>query len=136
MLSPLMFLALADQPIRESVRLDIATQAVHFTECQGPWSTSPGVCVPKKPLLLLSTYPESTKCVLLLNQTTLKNSGSSSILWCAGAHPLAWQNLLWCAGDSRTRHFAMSAGVRFYFIWILYGYRWRSLIRILWNDVR
>ena len=56
---------------------------------------------------LTSNYDTHTYCPICS-----KNSGSSSILFLNYRH--------------RT-HFAMSAGVSFYFIWILYGYRWRSL---------
>ena len=157
MWSPSMSLALADQPIRESVvkphqnlltiiisrfsvtvtaspsassnqkdpitlHLDMATQFVHLTGCQDFWRTSPGFYMPQNPLFLLPTCPESKKCALSLNQTSSKNSGSSSILYFDHRHI--------------TTHFAMSAGVSFYFIGILYGCRWRSLIRILCNEAR
>ena len=155
MWSPLRLLVSADQPIRELVvkslqnllsttikcsfvtvtaspsassnhngsitpRLDMATEAVHITECQGLSSTSPGVCSCQNPLLLLSTFPESNKRASKLNQTFSKYSGSSSILFLDHRHI--------------TAHFSMSTGVSFYFIGMLYGYRWRSLIKILCNE--
>ena len=62
---------------------------------------------------------------------TLTNNYNTNIVRYAQGIQVPLQSCSWINGflDQRyiTIHFTMSAGVNFYFIWILYWYRWRYL---------
>lgn len=81
----------------------MATQAIHPTVYMGLCSTSPGLFVAQDPLLFLLKSPES-EVRFLLNLV------------------LEW--------PAHSNTFCLFSCITFYFIWILYWYRWRSLIRI------
>ena len=95
----------------------MATQAVHFIECEGLWSISSGASVPQYTQLLLLTCPPSQKDALSLHQTSSGKSGSSSILFSNHKHI--------------TKRLSMSAGVILCLIWILYDCSWRFFFKIL-----
>ena len=71
-------------------------------------------------LFLEFTCPESRKWASSENHTLFRKSGSSSILSQNHSHILT--------------RFLMSSWVNFCLIWILYGYRFRYVIRILLTD--
>ena len=96
---------------------EMATQAVHFTECKGLWRTLSAL---QDTQLLQLTCPQSQMCVSSLNQTSSRKSGSSSILFSNHWHI--------------TEHFSMSDGGSLCLIWILYVYSWRSFFKILCNE--
>ena len=84
--------------------LEMATQAVHFTECNGLCKQCSGGVLPQKMLFLEFTCPDR-KCASSENQTLSRKSGTASIL--SQNH---WNMI--------TR-FLMSSGVSFCLICIL-----------------
>ena len=90
------------------------------SQCKGLCSTLSETSVPQYTQLLLLTCPQNQKCALLMNQTSSRKSGSSSIFFSNHQHV--------------TKHFSMSAGVSLCLIWIRYGYSWISFFKILCND--
>ena len=101
---------------------DMATQAVHFTECKGRSRTSSGDALPQKIPFLLFTWPDRRKCASSENHTSSRKSRSISIL--SQNH---WH---------MTTLLSSSTCVNFYLIWILYAYRWRCLFSIRLTDSR
>ena len=81
------------------------------------WSASSGASTPRYILVLPLTCPQCPKYASSLNQTPSRKSGSTSILFL-------------------NYRFSMSAGVSLCLIWILHGYSWRSLFKILCNNAR
>ena len=101
---------------------DIATHAVHFTECSGLWRTSSGAWDPQNTEFLLLAWPDREKWASLLNHTFWKKSGFSSILLLNHWHI--------------STRFAMLFCVRVCLVCSLCGYNWRSFFKILWTDKR
>ena len=102
--------------------LERATQAVHFTECNGLCRQCSGNVIPQKTLSFELTWPDNRKCASSENQTLSRKSDTASIL-----SQNQWHMI--------TRFF-MSSGVSFCLICILYGYMLKSAIRILHTDSR
>ena len=60
--------------------LEMTTQAVHFTECNGLCRQSSGGVLPQKMLFLEFTWPDNRKCASSENQTLWRKFGTASIL--------------------------------------------------------
>jgi len=58
--------------------LEMATQAVHFTECNGLCRQCSGGVLPQKMLFLEFTWPDNRKCASSKNQTLSRKCGTAA----------------------------------------------------------